>query len=121
MGGQLCWAMATIRHIEIAGIDGTQLKEFYGDLFDWKMVPKDIPGVQYYDFEPAVGVTGGIRHEPEGVAEVVIYVGVESLDEAVAKAVALGATVRIPPMEYGELRFAMIVDPQGNPVGLLQE
>ena len=41
--------------------------------------------------------------------------------KAVDQAHSLGATVRIAPIETGEVTFAMIIDPQGNPVGLIQK
>ena len=53
-------------------------------------------------------------------AEIVVYIQVEDVDAAVATAQDLGAAVRIPPTEYGNLRFALITDPQGNPLGLTQ-
>ena len=62
-----------------------------------------------------------IRHEPEGKAEIVVYIEVKELEKSVEKAKLLGAEVRIPPMEYGDLHFAVIADPEGNPIGLTQE
>jgi predicted enzyme related to lactoylglutathione lyase len=38
----------------------------------------------------------------------------------VATAKSLGAAVRIPPMQHDGLRFALIQDPEGNPIGLTQ-
>ena len=45
---------------------------------------------------------------------------VKDLKASVEKATKLGASVRIPPMEYGDLFFALILDPEGNPIGLTQ-
>lgn len=114
--------MARIKHIEIAGRNGAQLKKFYSELFDWKIERKDVSGFDYYDVEtePAGKPTAGIRHEPEGKAELVVYIEVDDLEQTVARAKKLNATVRIPPMAYGELSFALIEDPEGNPIGLTQ-
>lgn len=113
--------MAKIKHIEIAGIDGARLKSFYGKLFDWEIKRREIAGFDYYDIEAESEPTAGIRHEPEGKPEIVVYVEVSDLHQSLEKAKALGAAVRIPPKTNGELRFALIEDPEGNPIGLTQE
>ncbi len=114
--------MARIKHIEIAGRDGDQLKKFYAELFDWQIERKDVSGFDYYDIEIELGgkPSAGIRHEPDGKAEIVVYIEVDDLAGTVAKAEKLKAKVRIPPMAYGELSFALIEDPEGNPIGLTQ-
>lgn len=114
--------MARIKHIEIAGVDGERLKNFYSELFDWPIERKDVSGFDYYDIDikPGGKPTAGIRHEPDGKPELVVYIEVDNLDGTVKKAEKLGAKVRIPPMEYGELNFALIEDPEGNPIGLTQ-
>ena len=59
-------------HFEIAGRDGEALETFYRDLFDWKIERREAGGFPY-GFVSTGGegdVPGGIRHEPEGKAEV---------------------------------------------------
>lgn len=112
--------MARTRHIEVAGTDGSALRDFYGTLFDWPMTPRAGAAFDYFDFEAGPELSGGIRHEPEGPAEVVMYVGVDDLHATVARATEQGAEVRIPPMDHGGGRFALVVDPAGNTLGLLE-
>ena len=112
--------MGKIGHIEFAGTDGTALNDFYAGLFGWDIHRRGEGGFDYFDIATDGDFTAGIRHEPEGCAEIVVYIEVGDVDAAVATAQELGAGVRIPPMEYGDLRFALITDPQGNPVGLTQ-
>ena len=114
------FVMASIKHIEIVGTDGGKLKSFYSQLFDWSITRKDVAGFDYYDIELGDKPTVGIRHEPDGKAELVFYVEVDDLDQSVEKAKELGASVRIPPKRSGDLRFALIEDPEGNPIGLTQ-
>lgn len=112
-----------IIHIEVAGKDGPALERFYSELFDWS-IDHQGDGEYQYGFladDTAGPIGGGIRHEPEGRAEVVFYVQVPDIGEAVAKAVSLGATVRIEPIDTGEVTFAVITDPDGNPVGMIQK
>ena len=112
--------MARIKHIEIAGRDGGSLRDFYSSVFGWDISRREAGGFEYFDIETENLSTAGIRHEPEGKAEVVIYFEVDDLQEAVERAESMGASVRIPPMEHGELRFALIQDPEGNPIGLTE-
>lgn len=112
--------MAKIKHVEIAGVDGEKLEAFYSRLLGWNIKRRDMGGFAYGDVKTNDGPSIGFRHEPDGKAELVIYVEVEDLEGAVETAESMGATIRIPPMQYGELRFALLADPEGNAVGLTQ-
>ncbi len=113
--------MDKVKHIEIAGVDGDRLQAFYARLFNWTITNRDIGGFTYGDVNTENDPGIGFRHEPEGKAELVIYIEVSDLDASFEHAKSLGAAIRIPPMQYGELRFALIEDPEGNPIGLTQE
>jgi len=113
--------MATIKHIEIAGVDARKLSTFYSGLFGWEISRRDVGGFDYYDIEPGGAPSAGIRSEPEGSAEIVVYIEVSDLDASIAKARELGSKIRIPPTEFEGLRFALIEDPEGNPIGLTQD
>ncbi|KAA3605412.1 MAG: VOC family protein [Planctomycetota bacterium] len=109
-------------HFEIAGRDGEALEQFYSNLFQWR-IERQNPGGHAYgriDSEQVGGISGGIRHEPEGKAEIVLYIGVEDVEAAVKKVEQLGGAVRIPPLKTPEAYFALIQDPEGNPIGLVQ-
>ena len=113
---------APIVHIEFAGRDGHALEAFYRDLFGWDS-RRDTPGGHDYGrFTPGSGTvaTGGIRHEPEGPAEIVVYVRVADVARCAARAQALGGRVRLAPMTHEARTFAIVEDPAGNPVGLLE-
>ena len=113
--------MPDITHIEIAGVDGEGLRQFYGKLFGWQISCREVGGFDYFDVEVSGGPTLGIRHEPEGRPEIVVYVGVADLDRSVDEAMALGGRTRIPPIRHGDIRFALIEDPEGNPIGLTEK
>lgn len=109
-------------HFEIAGRDGKRLEEFYSKLFGWKIERKEAGGSPYGLIQTdRDDLTGGIRHEPEGDPEVVLYIRVPVLTDAVEAARRLGGEVRIPPMTAGGLTFALIRDPEGNRVGMIQK
>lgn len=112
--------MAEIRHIEIAEADGERLRDFYQRLFGWEGNRREIAGFDYYDVHSESAVTTGIRHEPTGSAEIVVYVEVDDVAASVAEVERLGGRVRIPPMEHGDLKFELVEDPEGNPIGLTE-
>ena len=64
--------MAVIKHVEIAGIDGAGLRDFYCSVFGWEIVRRDLEGVDYYDIETEGEASAGIRNEPDGKPEVVV-------------------------------------------------
>ena len=103
--------MSRIKHIEIAGVDGFKLQAFYGELFGWGTSHRDVGGFDYHDVDIPGELTAGIRHEPKGKPEVVVYVEVTDLEGSIEKAEALGGSTRIPPTQHGSLRFALITDP----------
>ena len=112
-----------IIHFEVAGKDGPALESFYTELFDWSIDHQGQGDMQYgfVSGGSAGPVGGGIRHEPGGDAEVVFYVEVDDLAAAIEQAKSLGGTVRIEPIDTGDVTFGMIRDPQGNSVGLIEK
>lgn len=111
-----------LAHFEIAGRDGERLESFYARLFGWELKRVSAGGhnYAYIDTGSNPGLTGGIRHEPEGSAEVVLYVEVSDVEEATRQAEALGGAIRIPPMTFEDKTFSLVMDPEGNSIGLIQ-
>ena len=113
----------SIVHVEIAGLNGPELESFYRELFGWEIDHQGEGDLQY-GFIKALsepGLSGGIRHEPGGKPEVVFYVEVDDLNATVKQAEQLGGQTRIAPTDTGNINFAIITDPQGNPVGMVQK
>jgi uncharacterized protein len=101
---------------------------FYAKLFGWQptpFVPEGMPsGNQPFTlFKTDPDMEGGVagmvqKQNPEMPSQWIPYVVVEDVDAALAKALALGATVRTPVKSIGELgRIALIYDPEGATVG----
>lgn len=113
--------MPKFKHVEIVGVDGAKLRSFYAALFGWRISSRKVGDFDYFDIHVNGEPSAGIRQEPEGSPEIVVYVEVPDLKQSVQKAGTLGAKVRVPPMRYGDLHFAVIEDPEGNPIGLIEE
>jgi predicted enzyme related to lactoylglutathione lyase len=105
---------SAIVHVDISGADEPSQHAFYAELFGWTVQAKG-PG---YALMQTPNLNGALV-EADGPA-VVLGVGVADLDAAVARAVELGGTVVMAPLDNGWVTKAQVTDPAGNPVTLIQ-
>lgn len=93
---------------------------FYSALFGWTTNADNALGYRTVDTGAGRGINGGIwPAPPEGNALVTLYVEVENVTASVEHATSLGAGVIIPPQKLPDGdEMAMILDPEGVPVGL---
>ena len=130
--------MNRIVHFEIHAAEPERAAKFYRDVFGWSINEWSIPGVEmppenrYWvvntgpESEP--GVNGGIlvrRGSPpadgQPVNAYVCTIGVESVDESVAKSLAAGGTTALPKMPIkGVGWLAYCKDSEGNIYGMMQ-
>lgn len=122
--------MGRVVHFEIHATDPAQLISFYESLFDWKF--QKAPVFDYWlittgtDDQP--GIDGGLVPRPcakpestPAVNSFICSVRVDSVDQTVEKAVALGAKIALPKMVIpGQGWLAYIIDIDGNILGLQQ-
>lgn len=131
--------MNRVIHFEIHAADPERAARFYRDVFGWDVKEWVVPGVEipeenrYWlvstgpDGEP--GINGGILFrrgpapaEGQPVNAYVCTLGVASVDDSVAKALAAGATVVLPKMPIkGVGWLAYCKDTEGNIFGMMQE
>lgn len=110
-------------HIELATDDPKKAQKFYGGLFGWSF--EDIPPLgtclPYTMIQPGAGPTGGIlsKPQPEIPTAWMPYVQVEQMESDLEKTKALGGEVLMPVTEFPGGRFAVIKDPTGGVIGLL--
>jgi len=106
---------AELAHFEIAGPDDQALAAFYGQLLHWQI---DSRGPGYTLLHPAAGPGGAvIDAERPGVT---LGVTVSDLDGVVAQVSALGGQVLMPPTDNGWVTKALVQDPAGNRLSLIQ-
>lgn len=124
----------TIVHFEIPAKDVEKLKNFYVDLFGWKM--EKYPGPSSYYLIETVpvdekmnllrpGVNGGLFDTKDstmpGEAKPTNYISVESVEEYSKKIEKLGGKIVVPKMEIPGIGWwALALDPEGNHFGLLE-
>ncbi len=111
-------------HIELASSDVGRAKSFYGSLFDWKLVDRDMGNMTYTMIEVGQGTGGGMMQHPmQGAPSAWIpYAQVQDVRTATQKAKSLGATVIRDVTEIPSAgSFSIIQDPTGAVLGLWQE
>jgi predicted enzyme related to lactoylglutathione lyase len=111
-----------ISWFEIIGGDAAKLHRFYSELFGWKIDANNEMKYGIVSGDEA-GIGGGIGPDPEGgKGYVTVYIGVDDINAAFAKAQELGASVVMPPTELPDfgVTFALFSDPEGHVVGLTQ-
>lgn len=107
---------ARLAHFEILGPDDEPLVAFYHDLLGWQT---DRQGPGYTLVHPEGGPGGAIVESPEN--RVTLGVAVADLDAAVARVVDLGGEVLMPPTDNGWVTRALVTDPAGNTLSLIQD
>ena len=113
------WARPVVRW-EIEARDPDAQKRFYAELFNWDIGEGFIMPIEAGIGAPEPGPGGHIRASDQ--SRVNLWIQVRDLRETLDKAVALGATITAEPFQpEGNPTLAAITDPEGNPVGLVQQ
>jgi predicted enzyme related to lactoylglutathione lyase len=103
--------MGEVVQFDIGKADADQAAAFYSGLFGWNIVDGRVH---------SIGVSGlghlGPFDEPRSYN--LIYVGVDDVDDAIARAKRLGGKVVVGPEPLGRGKFALVTDPIGATVGL---
>ena len=108
-------------HVELQTSDTNKAKNFYKQLFDWKLEDHQIGELTYTMVQVGDGTGGGIMKNPVPNAPSywLAYILVDDVAASKKKAKSLGATVVQDKMEvpnYGWL--SVISDPTGAVLGL---
>ena len=113
------WARPVV-HWEIEAQDPERQRAFYAGLFNWKVGDGFIMDVEPGLGGPEPGPGGHLRGSDR--SGVTLYVQVRDLRASLSKASDLGGTVLSDPFDVpGGPTLAVIVDPEGNPVMLVQQ
>lgn len=113
---------APVMWFEIAGRDLDGLTRFYTELFGWAVNADNPMKYGMVDTGTSTGIPGGIFAAGDDGAEYVsVYVAVADLPGALVRAEDLGAKVVQPVTQVPDgPQIAMITDPEGHRIGLLQ-
>jgi predicted enzyme related to lactoylglutathione lyase len=115
--------MDKVVHFEVPFDDGERATAFYREAFGWQL--DSMPQMQYTmvtttDSESA-GINGGMLHRQGPITAPVITIGVDDIDESLARIENLGGKVAIGRQPVGDMGFSAYVhDTEGNLIGLWQ-
>jgi predicted enzyme related to lactoylglutathione lyase len=113
------WARPVV-HWEIEARDPERQKAFYGELFNWNIGDGFIMNIEAGLGGPEPGPAGHLRQSDR--SGVTLYVQVRDLRETLDKAVVLGGSVIAEPFDVpGGPTLAGVLDPEGNPLTLVQQ
>ncbi len=113
-------------HVELNTTDVGKAKDFYGKLFNWKLVDEQMGPMTYTMIQvgkESGGVGGGMMKQMHPGAPTVwlSYVLVDDVRESTKKAKSLGATIAQDVTDVADMgTMSVIVDPTGGHLGLWQ-
>lgn len=114
--GAPCWYELMTPNVDEAA-------RFYGDVLRWTFTDSGMEEMEYRLAGPEAMVAGmmALNDVGGGPTMWLYYVAVDDCDASVAAATAAGGAVAAPAQSVpGVGRFAVITDPQGAAIGLLQ-
>ncbi len=121
----------TLIHFEIPANDVEKLKQFYEQVFGWKILQYPGP-IDYWIIQTVPtdekgmlkrpGVNGGMYKKPQPEIKPINYYAVESITDFLAKIEKLGGKVIIPKEEVPDVGWvAAAMDPEGNQFALIEQ
>jgi uncharacterized protein len=111
---------------ELATTNVQQAKDFYGKVFGWEFMDKNMNEMTYTIVKKDGKEFGGIWSIPTAQQKQIPphwlpYILVENIEQSLAKALQNGATVIKPVQKAGDMGlFAVIKDPSGAHLALWQ-
>lgn len=108
----------TICHVEWVTTDPASLENYLSNLFGWQF---QTVAPNYLMYQPGnQGISVGILHSDRATAGGTpnVSVQVADIDAILRKAEALGGKIAVPITEMGRGRYAFVVAPDGNLIGL---
>lgn len=125
--GDIATPVAANRHpgvmFEISAKDQDRLKRFYQQVFGWqyRIGTGEFAYVHFSGNTPPL--LGGIGQSDPNIPGFEpghrFYLLVDELSPVIARAVKAGGTQQMPPTSVDGYHFAIIEDPEGNPIGLI--
>lgn len=114
-------AHGDITHIDIPVSDLGKAQQFYGAMFGWQIAEHpDYPGYPMWQAPNRIS-GGGLAPREAGFTQPRSYVEVDSIDDLLSRVVELGGTVmrEKEPIDATSW-WAVVLDPDGNEVGLYE-
>ena len=109
--------MPNIVHFEIPADDIQRAKTFYANLFGWKI--ESMQGMDYMIIDPYSVPGGGMMTRMHPEQQIMVNIGVPSVDEYSAKVEKLGGKIIVPKEAVpGMGYFVICMDTENNTFGI---
>lgn len=106
-------------HAEIRSADPDATRQFFADLFGWKVASDGaFPGYTFIDTGAEGGTYVAISPRQGSEDEVLFFVAVEDVAATLAKAQTLGGSVVQPAQHVPGTSFGVFADAQGHRIGV---
>lgn len=113
MGAPVTW-------FEVNSSDAQAVREFYAELFGWKLQVLEEANYALVDTGVEGAIGGGIG-EAQGPNQVIFYIQVDDPQAYLDRIEQAGGRTVVPVTEIPNMvTFAQFSDPQGNVVGLVK-
>ena len=111
------WAEVNARGVE-------EILPFYEQVFGWTLKPSGSPDQPYTEFQVDGDSIGGAAEmnpmvPPQVPSYEIVYFTLGNVDATHRKAIELGATEQLAPLDFPGGRMSIVSDPQGASFGLL--
>lgn len=116
--------MGRVAHFELSAENMDRAITFYREVFGWNIFKWDGP-MEYWLVSTGdastPGIDGAIVSREQQPVPVINTINVDSVDDTVAKATALGGTVMMPKSPVPGVGYlAYCTDSEGNAFGIMQ-
>ena len=106
-------------HAEIRSADPDATRQFFADLFGWKVASEGaFPGYTFIDTGAEGGTYVAISPRQSTEDEVLFFVAVEDVAATLAKAEGLGGSIVQPVQHVTGTSFGVFADDQGHRIGV---
>ena len=106
-------------HAEIRSTDPDSTRQFFADLFGWKVASEGaFPGYTFIDTGAEGGTYVAISPRQNDQDEVLFFVAVQDVAETLQKAESLGGSIVQPAQQVPGTSFGVFADAQGHKVGV---
>lgn len=106
-------------HTEIRSQDPDATREFFGQLFGWRVASEGgLPGYSFMDTGGEGGPAVAISPRQGAEDEVLFFVAVEDVSATLSRAEELGGTVVQPVQQVPGVSFGVLADAHGHRIGV---
>lgn len=106
-------------HTEIRSADPDKTREFFAELFGWKVASEGaFPGYTFIDTGAEGGPYVAISPRQSAEDEVLFFVAVEDVAATLSRAEQLGGSVIQPAQQVPGTSFGVFADAQGHKIGV---